>query len=326
MPGGSAASFESRIRCSLRKLPPNACHRLNSINLEQCGEIGGFHLELPELQRLFMEHVEVQDEAGFGSSLSACPKLEMMNCYKLWGLGGTLHELRLPECRELSFYRSDDLEGLKLWAPKLTELELRACYSLECVRIMEDSPGSPVTPLRVNLVNANIDPLSKRHLKQHPRIKAPGGKLITKERDDPRAMWGLGEDDDAGGLMHEGEEDPFGSGDEQDDEDEEEWETDEDADERELQQRDERRPGPDDEREHQANEQDEDEDEDDEEDEDEEELSPGEMLAAMMMSGMSPGMAAAHLVAAMQGEEVDDDSEGGDGGRGSPQCVIEEVD
>lgn len=49
--------------------------------------------------------------------------------------------------------------------------------------------------LQVNLVNANIDPLSKRHLKQHPRIKAPGGKLITKERDDLRAMWGLGEGD-----------------------------------------------------------------------------------------------------------------------------------
>ncbi|WIA21518.1 hypothetical protein OEZ85_000719 [Tetradesmus obliquus] len=62
--------------------------KLESINLDQCGEIGGFNLELPELQRLFMEHVDVQDEAGFGSSLSACPKLEMVNCYKLWGWEG----------------------------------------------------------------------------------------------------------------------------------------------------------------------------------------------------------------------------------------------
>jgi hypothetical protein len=45
--------------------------------------------------------------------------------------------------------RSDDLEGLKLWAPKLADLELRACFSLECVRLMEDLPGSPVTPIRV---------------------------------------------------------------------------------------------------------------------------------------------------------------------------------
>jgi hypothetical protein len=45
--------------------------------------------------------------------------------------------------------RSDDLEGLKLWAPKLADLELRACYSLECVRLMEDPPGIPLTPIRV---------------------------------------------------------------------------------------------------------------------------------------------------------------------------------
>jgi hypothetical protein len=43
--------------------------------------------------------------------------------------------------------------------------------------------------LQVNLVNANIDPLSKQHLKQHPRVKARGGKLITKERDDPEGAW-----------------------------------------------------------------------------------------------------------------------------------------
>jgi hypothetical protein len=42
----------------------------------------------------------------------------------------------------------------------------------------------PLLPsLQVNLVNANIDRLSKQHLKQHPRVKARGGKLITKERD-----------------------------------------------------------------------------------------------------------------------------------------------
>jgi hypothetical protein len=49
--------------------------------------------------------LQVRDERSFGSSLSACPKLEMIKSYKLWGLGGTLHELRLPECTEISFYR-----------------------------------------------------------------------------------------------------------------------------------------------------------------------------------------------------------------------------
>jgi hypothetical protein len=50
-------------------------------------------------------YAQVQDETEFGSSLSACPKLWQINCYKLWGLGGTLHELRLPECKEITLYR-----------------------------------------------------------------------------------------------------------------------------------------------------------------------------------------------------------------------------
>jgi hypothetical protein len=49
--------------------------------------------------------LQVGDEQSFGSSLSACPKLESINAYKLWGLGGTLHEIKLPECTEISFYR-----------------------------------------------------------------------------------------------------------------------------------------------------------------------------------------------------------------------------
>jgi hypothetical protein len=42
--------------------------------------------------------------------------------------------------------------------------------------------------LQVNLINANIDRLSKQHLKQHPRVKARGGKVFTKEPD-PLKTW-----------------------------------------------------------------------------------------------------------------------------------------
>jgi len=45
--------------------------------------------------------------------------------------------------------RSDDLEGLELWAPKLRMLNLRACYALDHVRLMDDPPGTQPTPLTV---------------------------------------------------------------------------------------------------------------------------------------------------------------------------------
>lgn len=49
--------------------------------------------------------------------------------------------------------RSDDLEALELWAPKLSMLGLRACYSLEHVRIKDDEnpAGTQPTPLTVGL-------------------------------------------------------------------------------------------------------------------------------------------------------------------------------
>jgi hypothetical protein len=60
---------------------------------------------------------------------------------------------------------------------------------------------------QVNLINANIDSVSKRHLKQHPRVKA--GAVWTRESQE----WG--------GLAGElGLADDFDMGDEDDEDDE----------------------------------------------------------------------------------------------------------
>eukprot|EP00878_Enallax_costatus_P026176 GHUV01028061.1.p1 GENE.GHUV01028061.1~~GHUV01028061.1.p1 ORF type:complete len:446 (+),score=47.57 GHUV01028061.1:163-1500(+) len=158
--------------------------KLKSLNLDHCRSVIAFKLDLPELEQVSVDFMEVQDARGFGRSLSSCPKLTQFTAYKLWGLSGTVHKLDLPECGWLSLHRSDDLEGLNICAPKLESLELRGCYSLECVRILPDPEGTTPKPLQVNLINANIDRVSKQHLKTHPRVKAPGGKFITKESQD----------------------------------------------------------------------------------------------------------------------------------------------
>ncbi len=85
---------------------------------------------------------------------------------QLWGIGGSKQFMRLPECVSLSLYRSDNADHLDIWAPKLISLNLQACYSLEHVRLKPEQGPT----VRVNLVNANIDPVSMRHLRQHPRV------------------------------------------------------------------------------------------------------------------------------------------------------------
>lgn len=45
------------------------------------------------------------------------------------------HFFTLPACTILDLYRSDDLESLDLYAPRLQSLNLQACYCLERVRL-----------------------------------------------------------------------------------------------------------------------------------------------------------------------------------------------
>lgn len=48
-------------------------------------------------------------------------------------------------------------------------------FALVCMHV-------PVLPCpQVNLINANIDRVSRQHLKQHPRVKMQGGGIWTKE-------------------------------------------------------------------------------------------------------------------------------------------------
>jgi hypothetical protein len=67
------------------------------------------------------------------------------------------------------------------------------------------------------LINANIDRLSKQHLKQHPRVKARGGKII--EERDPREMWTF--DGDSLSDANSGEDADETHEDEDDDDDDE---------------------------------------------------------------------------------------------------------
>ncbi len=67
---------------------------------------GDFELELPELQRLQMEYVDVGGSCdAFGSSLSACPRLQVLSTYKFWGYLVEVFEMDLPSCQDFVIMR-----------------------------------------------------------------------------------------------------------------------------------------------------------------------------------------------------------------------------
>ena len=79
----------------------------------------------------------------------------------------------------MSLYRADDADWLDIHAPNLVNLNLQACYGLKHVRLFPNEGMN----VQVNLVNANIDNASLRHLHQHPRV-GPDSIEINYEDDD----------------------------------------------------------------------------------------------------------------------------------------------
>ena len=105
---------------------------LEHLNIDQpCNRVMGVvNFDLPELKHFALDFVTMEgDGCELGLSLSRSPKLEAFFGYKLWGLGvgrrKHAHFLVLPSCETLSFYRSDDLDHLILYAPRLKDLNLQ---------------------------------------------------------------------------------------------------------------------------------------------------------------------------------------------------------
>lgn len=100
-----------------------------------------FELDLPNLRTLHLKYLYVTETQKFGISLSRCPKLESFSSYKLWGLGDLpAHLVVTPQLRDWEMRRSDDLEGLALWAPRLQTIKLRSCGALNSVYMLDKLP------------------------------------------------------------------------------------------------------------------------------------------------------------------------------------------
>jgi hypothetical protein len=94
-----------------------------------------------------MQHVTINNNQNFGYSLSRSPKLRHLAFYKVWGLGVEdrcfAPRLVLPNIEYLSLSRSDDVNHLVLlYAPKLTDFNLQACFDIETVSILNHLASS----------------------------------------------------------------------------------------------------------------------------------------------------------------------------------------
>ena len=157
--------------------------RLKHLSIEQPGHQGMqyFHTDLPLLETMSFQFVDVNDPRQFGPSLSRSPKLRSFSSYKLWGLNvgrrKNAHVLVLPSIETLNLYRSDDLDSMKIWAPKMTELNLQACYDISYVQILDQKPaGYEFGPA------FEVDDEAKPYVVNLINTSAPRGNVISHRR------------------------------------------------------------------------------------------------------------------------------------------------
>lgn len=150
-----------------------------SIESPPNSQLSSFELDLPNLTTLSGQFITVKDDRKFGASISKSPLLEFISFYKLWGLGRSKrHVLVCPNAKEIDLYRSDDLRGLRLWAPKMTRLNLQACYGMEECKFYDDIPkfknkndyefDGNLSDFKVNILNSNMGP---EVFEGNPRVK-----------------------------------------------------------------------------------------------------------------------------------------------------------
>lgn len=185
--------------------------KLKMLTIEHCYlPIGFIKFRLPALESLWFEFCTIDDPSDLGDSLSNSPLIEKIYGYKLWGLGDSLGKktVYLPNCKDLDLYRSDDLSSLKLYAPRLESLNLRACYDMTKLSFGKrgkkehaawnlKSPEKP-TSFIVNVVNSGIRGACREYLKNNPRVsfilwRDEDHEMfmfdIDPQGDDERAQW-----------------------------------------------------------------------------------------------------------------------------------------
>jgi len=152
------------------ELTPN----LRRVQMQNVPDDCALDLCIPNLTH-FSIHYFRGDETALQIMLDKATKLESFESYKLWAFEHIAFASN--HLTDIKLHRSDLLRSIDLYAPRLLNLNLQACYGLASIRIKETHAtlsdelpeGFQPTRFSVSAMNANLEPRLVRYLQQHPR-------------------------------------------------------------------------------------------------------------------------------------------------------------
>ncbi|KAL7440620.1 hypothetical protein ACHAXM_007383 [Skeletonema potamos] len=134
-------------------------------------------VQLPHLKEMTLHYYSGEDGTWINDMLATATKLERFDSYKLRSFNTPELHFAGNDLRYIRLHRAECLESLSVYAPKLEELSLQACYGLRgYLTILETHPnftrpqGAPST-IFVNGTNACLSPSILRTLQNNPRVR-----------------------------------------------------------------------------------------------------------------------------------------------------------
>jgi len=159
---------------------------------------GKWEIKCPNLVELEMQN-HTPPVKNFGRALVNCPRIETYFSHKYWN-NETLPILYLPNCTKFTFRRGDQTFSLRLYLPKVKELNLDACYDLKTVEMLTKghvdhaqwnlAPDATPSKFRLSLSNANVSAKAKKSLRGTGRVLNPSA-FDQKDCEDGNGMDGV---------------------------------------------------------------------------------------------------------------------------------------
>ena len=141
-----------------------------------------WEVNMPNLEELHMENHKPPAKS-FGQALINSPLIKRFYAHKYWNKV-TFPPLYLPNCQRFIFRRGDGTDSLKLYLPRVEELTLDACYSMQkCELLKQGHPSHvqwnisldmvPGTSFKLSLKNAGLSKAAISNLRKSGRVLNP---------------------------------------------------------------------------------------------------------------------------------------------------------
>jgi len=150
-----------------------------------------WEIKCPNLVELEMQNI-VPPVNKFQRALINCPRIETYFSHKYWN-EQPLPALYLPNCTKFTFRRGDSTESLKLYLPRVKELNLDGCFGLKRVELLTQGhadhaewnkdPGAKLSKFRLSRANASLSARALNSLRDTGRITNPSA-LEESDSDD----------------------------------------------------------------------------------------------------------------------------------------------